>query len=280
MQNVTGMGIYLRRLKPRGPAAKLAATAARHGVTHVQILGAWQEPDKQGRVRTSAPNRKVIREYTAAFADVGIACGLWFYPWAGHEARLIDALHEQSQAGLITSLLNDAELGYKWRLKGAPRAREAVKGHDPSLSREAVLAGARELVRGIDRLTADMPYGHGFTSYGIPSFHPNFPWDIFAPVDFVSPQLYRSTKALVARGVKEWRARSTRAEGTDAAMLPSIGAFGPKSKSAMAEHIRGFFDPRVPSVDGFLVWSWMQVDREEWGTIEQWGKWIRDRACS
>lgn len=270
------MGIYLRRLKPRGSPTALAAKAAKHGVTHVQILGAWQEPNASGRVRTSAPNRKVIGEYTSAFAEVGIACGLWFYPWAQHEDRLLDLLHEQSQNGLITSLLNDAELGYKWRTRSATRAREAVKGRDPTLPRDTVLEAARRLMDGLSRLTCDMPYGDGFTSYGIPEFHRNFPWDVFTTACFVSPQLYRSTPAFVARGLRSWSALSEHYS----ALLPSIGAFGPKSKAAMNEHVQSFLAPGVAPIDGFLLWSWMQIDRDEWGIIEKWSKWLRDSACS
>lgn len=278
MQHVSGMGIYIRRLAPKGKPAKVAQIAARHGVTHMQILGAWQEPDKRGRVRTSAANRKVIGEYTAAFAEQGIACGLWFYPWAGHEARLLDVLNEQCQTGLITSLLNDAELGYKWCLGKPSNAREAVKSVTPTLDKSYAQERASALVEGVSKLAADMPYGHGFTSYGVRTFHPNFPWEQFGECDFYSPQLYRSSRNVVHRGLTEWAAMN--AGKRDIAILPSIGAFGPKSKSEMSAHVAGFLDSRNPNIAGFLVWSWMQVDRDEWGTIEQWAKWLRDRASS
>lgn len=279
MKRIEGVGVYIRRLAPKGTPSKVAAIADRNGVTHVHILGAWQQPDKSGKVRTGAPNRKVLSDYVTAFADRGITCGLWYYPWAGSEARLLDVLHAQCKSAKIELLLNDAELGYKWIRNQASNAREAVKGIEPTHSKEFILQRSRVLVEGIDDIVGSegLTFGHGFTSYGVPSFHPNYPWEVFSKhAKFVSPQLYRAGPRLIKKGISQWMRLVDDAPVT---LVPSIGAFGPKSKLAMDDHLRLFIGPNIPEVDGFLVWSWMQIDRGEWQTLSRWSRWLANSTC-
>lgn len=294
-----GTGLYMRRLQRwiHGTPAQAAKKAAEHGTSHVQIMGAWQQPKKGRGVVTSAPNKRKLRDYAAAMHDQGIRVGLWFYPWAGHEEALLEVLREQCELAQIDFLSNDGELGMKWKI-GRKRVRvpaglnmrgkqpEAIRNIAPAGSRPFVEAAARILVAGMDDLIEDygMEWGHWFTSYGIARFHPNLPWEIFAKAALVlSPQLYTATTAQVDQGIAEWYARAGIRDvskiGDLPYMIPSIGTYGKNSGPKMHEHLSSFVDG-VEDVDGFVAWSWMQTNSQEWDVLLRWSDWIKRGLCS
>jgi len=220
----------------------------------------------------------------------GIAPGLWFYPWAGYEKELGDALRDLCDEADIRFLSNDAELGYKW--KGRPHAKqrgtnmrgmqpEAIQGIAPARTKAHVEASARILVRTVNKLVSDysMDWGHWFTSYGVAKFHRNFPWRTFAkPARVLSPQLYIATPETVDEAIRDWYLKADD-KWQDKIMIPSIGTYGPQSGRKMHEHLCSFVDSDE-GVDGFTAWSWKQTNAYEWSVLRRWAAWIKRGATT
>lgn len=278
--------MYIRAISKkihRSPAFA-AKRAADHGVSFVAIMGAWQQPRKDGVVRVGSPNAKVLNAYVDAFNARGIRVGLWFYPWAGHEEALLEKLRQQCESAPIDFLINDAELGYKWKSKRALQKAatmrgvqpEAIPGVGPVGSKAYMQKHAAILAKGINELVDqhDMAWGHWFTSYGIAGFHPNLPWDEFSEgVSVASPQLYTATPKMIDRGIREWYKHLP-----DAWLIPSIGTYGEKSNANMHEHLSCFVDGDE-GTDGFIAWSWRQTNASEWDTLKRWAAWVDKGVC-
>ena len=288
-----GIGLYIRRLSKsrHGTPAKAARRAADHGVNHVAIMGGWQQPRKNGKVRVGAPNKDKLADYADAFRSMGISVGLWFYPWAGHEDQMLDVLHTQSEGNGIAYWLNDAELGYKWKRtlsKSAAAGQsgtnmrgvqpEAIKGGMPDGTARWQKKYAKKLQEGmLAAKSSGLISQVGFTSYGLAKWHLNFPWEQFCDrVDFASPQLYTATPTQVDKGLSMW---ASFFGGRAPLCSPSVGTFGPKSRAKMHDHLSSFVDCEV-AIEGFMAWSWMQTDSSEWDVLARWADWLSRGACS
>jgi hypothetical protein len=262
-----GVGIYIRKLLKRrhGTPKQAAKRAANHGIDFVAIMGAWQQPRRGGVVKVGG-NAESLPDYAQAFIDRGIDVGLWYYPWAGHESELLDTLSDQIAAmprcvqpeaiDLNSEIFRGQRLQPSWV---EDRAR-------------TLMTGSTKLVK-----AHSMKYGAGHTAYGRAKFHPNYPWDIFLEnATFVSPQLYTATKAQLTAGLDEWLAVALDANTT---RLPSIGTYGPKSGPKMHAHLSSFIDTGY-LIDGFIAWSWMQTNSQEWDVLARWSDWIKRGACA
>lgn len=295
-----GIGVYIRKLLQRrhGTPKQAAKRASDHKISFLPFLGAWQQPNKQGKVVTRVLNKRdVLARYVDACHSKNIVCGLWYYPWAGHEEELVDRLVELSDGLPIQFWLNDAELGFKWKKKLSDKQLakqfgtnmraiqpEAIRGTAAEGSKTWVQACARRLMDLVAEARDDGHFGiHGFTSYGIAQFHPNFPWEIFIEAaDFVSPQLYKAEAKHVDFGIDNWYERAADPTGVvrerAGYMVPSIGTYGPKSGANMHDHLSAFVDSNE-GVDGFIAWSWMQTNSQEWDVLARWADWIDRGAC-
>lgn len=298
MSNIVhGVGAYIRRLstKKHGTPEQAAKRAADHGLSHVLIMGVWQQPRKNrnNRVIAGAPNKKKLAAYADAFHEKGIKVGLWYYPWAGYEEHVIDLLGEQCALTQIDMLSNDAELGYKWKKKLSARQIErqfgtSMRGIQPEAIRDVVAvntdvyvkACAKKLVKGIDYLVEEhqMIWGPWQTSYGIAQYHPNFPWEIFTGgAEVLSPQLYSSTPAQVDMGIRNWYEKANDLDHFRP-MMPSIPTYGPNSGDKLHAHLSNFVDGDE-DVDGFTAWSWMQTNSKEWDVLARWADWLERDMC-
>lgn len=275
-----GIGIYLRGLTPKkhGDPEEAAKKAVDHGVSQVFIMGPWQEP-KNGRMRILQGNlRRDWLKYADAFANAGVSVGIWGYPWVGGEVDFVESMKKFTR-GPVTSWLLDPEVGYKWKVPGAPNALERTddvitKGgitEGPETSEALIRKCASELVS----LSKEVGVELGLTSYGVASWHRQLPWNEFTRgIDFFSPQLYSVEPRIVTKGLEDWRQFGSRVP-----MVPSVPLFGKKSGSALHEHLSSFIDTKH-DVQGFIFWSWRQASKEEWKTIERWASWIESGVCS
>lgn len=290
----TGMGLYARRLgSSRSGPKKLAKKAADHGLKHLELMGPWQEPKKGARSRivTRTPNGvdKLLR-YSEALAENGVAPLVWFYPWAGEEALILDFLGRLMDRGApIAGFLPDPELGSKWKgrdrkarggtMRGAQG--EAIRG-STGTSRAAARASAARLMRGLAELVSKHEplrrHGVGVTSYGILRYHRTLPIPELlrtVPV-WLSPQLYTAEPDLVDEAIEDWRER---AGASGAEVVPSFATFGPNGGLKLLHHLMSFVDGNE-DVHGLIGWSVPQTSAREWDVIALFADWLERGICA
>ena len=283
-----GIGIYIRGLsaKKHGSPKEAAKKAKDHGVGHVAIMGAWQE-EKGGKITQVTANLRRDRwiPYAEAFAAAGIDVGFWFYPWAGGEKMVLDALEEALTKGVpVAYLLADPELGYKWKGRAHRRGPIGMRGQGEAIKRRAAegtrsarIKAATALMMGLHRLRTEYGAAMGLTSYGMAKYHPNFPWAPFVlGCDLLSPQLYSVSPEQVDAGIEQWwKLHEQRGQ---VLMSPSVPLFGKNSGAELHHHLSSFVDGNE-DIDGFIAWSWRQASRAEWNTLARWSDWLAAGMC-
>lgn len=297
-ERISGVGLYIRGLsrKTHGTPAQAAKRAKDHGIRFVYIMSVWQDY-KNGKFRHLRGNlaRDRMRPYAEAFAEAGIKVGLWFYPWGGHEERLLDDLAAACESMPISGLLDDGELGHKWKAGrsqgldtvGTMRGgqREAMLGVSARGNKRTRIAQVERLWDGLEALSEEhrLPFGVGATAYGVADFHKTFPWEAkLTRADWLSPQLYTATPAFIDRGIRQWYKHAGQSEipfDKRKDLIASIGTYGKNSGARMHEHLSCFVDGEE-SLDGFIAWSWRQTDAGEWRTLARWADWIQRGICA
>jgi hypothetical protein len=179
-------------------------------------------------------NQDKLEKYGEAFRDQGIDVWVWGYPHAGMEEAFVDTMRRSADLAGASGILIDPELSYK---EEAGAARKLV-----------------ELT--IDSL--DESLGLGVTSYGIPAYHPTFPWSSFAGYGWGSPQLYTATPHEIRKGLGEWKGAGWEH------IVPSVPAFGRRQTSEFRQYINRFV-----GVPGIIFWSWRQLQSNEWRVIAE-----------
>ena len=242
-----GIGIYIRQLSKdkHGTPEDAAQKAKDHGVSFVSIMTVWQEATREKSKVCNKPNTSKYADYVHAFIEANIEVGIWGYPWQGKESgfltRITQAIDRVS--GKISFVLLDPEQGYKWHEK----MREAI-------TRQRACA----LVDGtLDLLNESMTMG--VTSYGQPKIHANFPWQNFV-AGFGSPQFYTVGKQAIRDGMEQWKALGFKT------LIPSVPAYGEYSKDLNT--YLSYFDDF--DIDGFIFWSWRQLNDKKWKVLERW----------
>lgn len=250
------MGIYLQNLRPMAETPKKAAKICLdHGVSHVAMFAVMQ--DRKG---LNPPDTiDTMRRYSDAFRYAEVEVWIWGFPYDGREAEFVDAMMVVSDAIHPAGWILDPEVSYKWRTPA-----EKTKKKD----------AATTLVKlTLDAL--DESLGVVMTSYGLPSFHKNFPWKELV-IGLGQPQLYlpeiassKEAARLVNRGIAEWVKIFGQAE-----LVSAVPAFGKQAQSGarLHEFLSYFVDEQEP-IQGMTVWSWPQVSPEEWRIIARWADW-------
>ena len=72
---------------------------------------------------------------------------------------------------------------------------------------------------------------------------------------------------LVDKGIEQWRDRGW------SHIVPSVPTFGPKSGAKLHDFLSCFVDGQE-EIDGFIVWSWMQTNSDEWRILSRWAEWF------
>jgi hypothetical protein len=285
-ENPEGIGIYIRGLnkKKQGTPKAAAKKAKDHGVSFVAIMACWQD-EKNGKPRQLNSNGKdpaLIQQYADAFLDAGIQPWLWGFPAAGREEQYIDRFAHVTEVcdNTIAGWIHDPELFYKWKRKSKAKADKTMRGQpeytgkivEPKGSPAYIKAGAHKLVRlSIDGINESM--GLAITSYGMAPGHKNFPWNAFGGVGFGSPQLYSVGPKDIDRGIRAWRNHGWNT------IIPSVPAFGKNSGAKMHDHLSNFVDGEE-NINGFIFWSWRQLQRDEWRVLARWSDWLCRGACA
>lgn len=288
MDTINGVGQYIRGLSERthGTPKQAAKKAKDHGLSFVAIMSVWQDYQK-GKFRHLKGNLRgdKLTRYAEAFKAQGIDVGLWFYPWGGHEERLLSDLHAVCGAAPIDFILDDGELGHKWKTSrrrhkndtGTMRGgqSEAFSGGKATGTKFQRVKQVTDLWDGLaDIVSQGASPLLGATAYGVAGYHPTFPWTTkLERADFLSPQLYTASAKQVDLGINQWRRRALIAPWSDAdiPVIPSIATFGKKSGRAMNEHLESFVDGEE-DIDGFISWSWRQTSRQEWRDLAKWAE--------
>lgn len=186
----TGIGIYLRALKPMSETPKQAAKIAKdNGVSFVAIY-VVQQDISNGKPRTLTINQPAdVQRYAEAFATAGVTPWIWGYPWAEREAEFVEKMSAATSGNIVGWIL-DPELGYKWKGGGTKAGQKEadLNAPAPTGTQAAQRKAAKLLVsKCLDTMTEK--HNIGVTSYGMASYHPPFPWAEFC-VGWGSPQLY------------------------------------------------------------------------------------------
>lgn len=264
----TGVGIYLRALKPMSETPKRAAQIAKDsGVSFVAIY-VVQQDISNGKPRTLTINQPAdVQRYTEAFATAGVTPWIWGYPWAGREDEFVAKMHAATSGNIVGWIL-DPELGYKWKGSGTKAGQKEADPNAPAPtgSQAGQRAAAKKLVVGcLDAMTEK--HNIGVTSYGCLAYHKNYPAAEFC-VGWGSPQLYDVSPAEITRGLADWRKLGF------GHIIPSVPAFGAKSGAALHDFLSCFVDG-TENIDGFLVWSWPQLATDEWRVLARWADWFK-----
>ncbi len=241
----TGVGVFTRALRESivGTPEALVERCKRLGVSFVPLLAVWQ--DGRG---TTTPNDAALAPYAEALAASGIDVWLWGYPWAGGEEKFVTALVSRAKSVRARGVIIDPEVSYKRR----PIQMRAL------------------VTRTIDAL--DESLGLGFTSFGLPAFHPTFPWKEAAAVGWGCPQDYDVTLAQTLASIDAWEALGWQS------IVPALPTFGPGSASqALDRAVDGLAARR--SVRGLVFWSWNSLDRHDDASIARAAEVLRTRCA-
>ncbi|NIR31671.1 MAG: hypothetical protein GWN84_20635 [Gammaproteobacteria bacterium] len=230
----TGVGVYLRDLSEatHGKPDGAAAVAAAHGVDFVALAACWQEAD-----RHTPMNVFDLDDYGRAFAKRGIDVWVWGYPWGTAERveQFCRTMAQARDAAGAVGVLLDPELGFK-----GERRRHML-----------------DLLEGtVD--TLDEASGLGFTSYGLISAHPSFPWNVAGGWGWGSPQFYTVPRRTALAGLDQWRQAGWRH------LVASVPTFGPNSGERTAAYAGAIRE----HCDGVIFWSWRSTLKLEWRAIE------------
>jgi len=283
-----GIGVYCRQLtekshdKPEVFAKKLKD----NGITYAAFLACWQ--DKQGPNKSfrqfAGGSAVTTQRYIDACLKAGIKVWLWGFPWIGHEAEYMDAMVTFARAmpkDSIQGFIHDPEVSY--RDKNAKAAPAGSKGQGeagfdfkPEADLSRIETCAKKLMELDRKACADLKLQpSGITSYGMADWHA-LPWDILADGGrtWGSPQLYTVTAAQVDAGLRSWDKHHF------GGLVPSVPGYGENSGPKLDEHLAKFVDGGdEPTIDGFLVWSYQQVNGVEWAILKKWAGMLAAKAC-
>lgn len=239
----TGVGVYVRNIstKTHRSAATLAEKCRKYGISFVALQACWQDP-KTGQHRDS--NKGKLAGYGAALRAQGIDVWVWGFPMPGMEERFTTRMREAADNAGAVGILLDPE-----KYHGENEAADDLRALT------------------IDSLTESL--GLGMTSWALPRYHKSFPWYVLAGLGWGSPQIYTLTDRQALESVEDW------VDLGWTHIVPSIAAFGPKSGHAMRETLS-----RYHECPGVIVWSYTQIDDDEWKTLSDFADLLRSKGVS
>jgi hypothetical protein len=208
-----GKGLFIRKLEHGGEPDQLAAFVRDLGVSWVAVEVLWQEPGESDNLHGSR-----LAEYTAALNAAGVQVWVWLFPSPDGVSRAVDRVRYAYQvAPSVRGVIVDPEKPFY------------AKRHAEAAAR--LMAGLAELGRPI-----------GVTSYGMPSWHPAFPWKSWVRhAAFGTPQLYSDRGSTYApTAIAEWTALGF------PAIVPALGASATHDGAEMTR--LASYLPTVPAV--------------------------------
>ncbi len=237
-------GVFARWLNRRqyGTPAQAAKRARDHGLSWVALMaiGLVGRP-----ARERAHPVQILADYAQAFREAGVEVWVWFFPLADDPEGAAQVAGRALVAAQGRGLVLDVEKPYSGDVAACRR-----------------LVGAS-----LDELGEDQ--GIAVTSYPLARIHRRMPWEEMVAGTGM-PQTYTIAPSLARRAVREWRRRG------HTSVVPLGPAYGPRSAGRLLPYLRAaYLDDGVPTVDGLGIWSWPQLSRAEWKTLEQVASWWR-----
>lgn len=281
-----GIGTYARQLseKTHGTPAQFAKNHKDNGLSYTALLGCWQDKQGEGGTFRQFAGGPVdrMRRYADACIAEGVKVWLWGFPWLGHEAAYMDAMGDMLRAlgpRTVTGVIHDPEVSYRDKSNTPPAGSagqgEAAEGLKAEGTAAQALAGAKKLMELDRKLVTEFGLAPtGITSYGMAKWHA-LPWAAFADGGrtWGSPQLYTVTPKQVDQGLASW------AKEGFAGLAPSIPSYGENSGAKLDGHLGNFVNGTEPTIDGFVVWSYPQIDGLEWATLKRWSEMLKTKSC-
>lgn len=243
-----GKGIFVQSVEGatgEGTAQALANRAVSLKLSWVTLLVIWQHSDRD-RIY------KLVEEASAACRAAGIEVWLWGWPERKPARRtvFIDTMRRMLEQTKARGIMINAERPYYGY------AKEAA-------------ALASEL-----RNAFGSQISIGLSSYGLPDFHPRFPWSAFAPIcDFGMPQIYDSDHndgpKYPQRCITSWTKKGYKQ------LVPTWGA----SKAHTSAQMREFIE-RTPKQPGCCWWdmNWLRTSTLRAAVIREMD-WYDDNAA-
>lgn len=283
----TGIGTYARQLseKTHGTPAEFAKNHKDNGFTFAAFMACWQDMQGEGGKfrQFGGGSLGTTTKYVEACLKADVKIWLWGFPWIGHEEAYMDAMVSMAKLlpeSAIEGFLHDPEVSY--RDKNAKLGSEESRGQGEATEGFVAVANASEIevrakkLMALDReAVAELKLRpSGITSYGMSDWHA-LPWEIFADGGrtWGSPQLYTVTPKQVDMGLKSW------AKYKFDGLVPSIPAYGKNSGANLDAHLSNFVNGTAPPIDGFIVWSYPQIDGVEWGILKKWAAMLKTGVC-
>jgi hypothetical protein len=196
-----GKGVFIRSLRHWTPD-ELAAFVRSLDLSWVAIQILWSEPGGDHRLHNDR-----IGEYTAALNAAGVDVWVWLYPSPDGVDQAVERTRfAYAAAPSVRGVIIDPE--------------KPFYSHAHAPAGAALMAHLAQLGRPV-----------GVTSYGMPRFHPGFPWEAFVKhAAFGVPQVYSDRGPSYApEAVAEWSSLGF------PAIVPALGA---SAKHSGAEMVR------------------------------------------
>jgi hypothetical protein len=273
--DIRGLGVYIRAINRRtyGTPEQAAKKAADHGVRRVHILGVWQDYKyKHSTEVNTVHNEGRVAPYAEAFAAKGIHVRLWGYPAPGMEGRYVGTLraHTDTCRDVIAGWLHDPELPFRerpWSGKNSSwwnqQRRQAILNRLADLGHTNMASAAQGLMNAImDAM--DEYLDIGVTSYGI--IPRDFPAEVFITYGWQSDQVYNQTLATIVRSLNQWRSHIADLENQP--LIPAVQGYGEHDREKLRPWLDGLLSV-YPSMPGMDVWSWPQIDSNEWDVFQR-----------
>lgn len=218
-----GKGVFIRSLAHGGEPAELAAFVRSLGMRWVAVEILWSNPGGDHRLHGER-----LAEYTQALNAAGVAVWVWLFPSPdGVDQAVARTRNAYAVAPSVQGVIIDPE--------------------KPFYAKAHARAGA-ELMRQLAQLGRPI----GVTSYGMPSWHSQFPWEAFVKhASFGTPQVYSNRGPEYAtNAISQWRALGF------PAVVPALGASSAHSGAEMAQ-----LAAWVPDVPGVIWWDLHHLTR-------------------
>ena len=231
-----GKGMFIRGLEHTGEPPDLIQTMRSNGLAWVCVQRLWQYEDQATDLR----NGSRMVEYAAAVHNAGFGFWFWGYPVPGKQAEFARVILEAADQCEAEGVIIDPEKPYK-----------------------DTVGEATKLIHALMPGCVDRQILLGFTSYGAPWFHRNFPWREFSTAHFAVPQNYDKNNDLGT----DYPARSHAAYGEYGfrVIVPASGAYA-KTEAQMTALLANTPTPQ----DAIIWWDWYNADKDElWGPVAE-----------
>ena len=231
-----GKGMFVRSFSHTGEPNDMIQTMKDNGIQWVCVQRIWQYEGKESSLINGA--RMVV--YAEAVHAAGFGFWLWGYPVPGKQGEFSQVILSAAAECLAEGVIIDPEAPYKDTTGEGTKLMLSLM---PGCIEQKILLG--------------------FSSYGAPWYHTNFPWREFSTAHFSIPQNYDADNNLG----EDYPTRSHEAyrDYGHSVIIPASGAWD-KTEEQMT-----FLLENTPTPQGSIIWwDWYNADGSGlWGPIQE-----------